>query len=101
MSIWGSTADVRCLDYGHSGVHPWESGSVRDSESRVDFAWVHDYVYDHDAAGEKVMPYLRMSLDTPESFNTVVLTEAAAKAVVKELTKWLEQPKKRPRRRPA
>jgi hypothetical protein len=72
---------------------------VRDSKSRIDFAYVADYVYDADAFGERVMPYLRMSLDTPEGFNTVVLTEAAAASLWKELAAWLELPKRQPRRR--
>jgi hypothetical protein len=86
------------MNYGASHIYPWEN-RISDSESFVDFAYVADYVYDPEKGmGEKVMPYLRMSLNTPESFNTVVLTERGARQIIEELTEWLDQPKRQPRR---
>jgi hypothetical protein len=99
MSIWCSTREVRCLDYGHSAVYPWEN-AVEESSSTVDFAYVADYVYDPDAHGDELMPYLRLSVATPEGQQTVVLTEKGVRAVLTELTEWLDTAKRKcPRRR--
>ena len=86
------------MDYGHSSVYPWEN-KISESQSEVSFAWVADYVYDHDAHGEKLMPYLRMGVDTPDGHQTVILTEKGARDVIAELTNWLDRPKRLPRRR--
>lgn len=96
MSIWCSTREVKCLDYGNSAVYPWEDPKTA---AEVDFAYVADYVYDHNAHGEKLMPYLRMGVVTNDGYATVVLTEKAAREIVTELTEWLDTAKRRPRRK--
>ena len=99
MSIWCSTSNVKCLDYGHSGVYPWET-RLKESDSEVDFAFVADYVYDHDAVGEAIMPFLRMSVRNEKGEHvTVVLTEKGAQKVLRELTDWLGSEMRQPRRR--
>jgi hypothetical protein len=95
MSIWCSTRTVKCIDYGHSAAYPWKR-KVKTSTSEVDFAYVAEYVYDPKAIGDRVMPYLRMGMSTPEGFNTVVLTEKGVRRMLSELTEWLDSPKRYP-----
>jgi hypothetical protein len=99
MSIWCSGAVIPCLDYGHSGVYPWEN-RVRDSSTEVDLAHVYDYVRFPDEIGEKVLPFLRLSIWSLEEDPVAVLTEAQAEKLRDALTVWLDRPKRGSRRRP-
>ena len=95
MSIWGSWREVKAIAYGHSGVYPWEKPWEKPRpKAEVTLSTVSDYVYDHEAFGEEVMPYLRLAAYSEGHYGAVVLTEKGARKLRDDLDRWLSLPKR-------
>ena len=67
MSIWGTTAEIRVKKYKNSVTDPRLASDV----DSIDVAVVGDYVYTDKGVGEKILPYLRLSIGAESAILTV------------------------------
>ena len=77
MSVWCSMPEVKSKQYVHGGFDPRKKA---DADS-IGLAYVADYVYDENGDGNKILPYLRLSVGS----ESTILTEAGALRLIEEL----------------
>jgi hypothetical protein len=87
MSVWSSINEVKTKQYVHSGYDPRKKA---DGDG-IDLALVADYVYNDAGNGDKVLPYLRLTVGQ----ESTLLTENQAQNLIIELHDFIERPKYR------
>lgn len=89
MSIWSTTHVIRAKKYRGSHVDPRR----KDDAEEIELAMVADYVYRDSGQGDRVLPYIRLSVGDAD----VLLTERAALELASALEGFIARPKWRGR----